>query len=90
MDLRAAARAAGVTGRQIAAVFGVSEPTVSRWLAGKWDIPTPYVRDLARLLNISPTAILPPPTRVPKRKRTPTDIRHRSDNHPTQVHKERE
>lgn len=61
MDLKSAATSAGLTGRQIAERLGVTPATVSRWLSRKVIVPSECVRDLADMLLVDPTEILPPP-----------------------------
>ena len=64
MDLRKVAASRGVSGRQIAAHMQVSHATVSRWLNRRVDVPPRHVRELASMLAIDPTDILPAPTRT--------------------------
>lgn len=60
MDLKEAARRAGVRGRDISDRFAVDPGTASRWLTRKLDVPTKHVRDLADMLKVNPVDILPP------------------------------
>lgn len=60
MDLKKAAKQAGIHGTDIAILFGVSNSTVSRWLNREVAVPSENVRDFAALLKIDPLDVLPP------------------------------
>lgn len=62
-NLRDAARERNLSGRQIAALLGVTPPTISRWFSRKVVVPAEYVGDLANLLGVDPMTILPPASR---------------------------
>ncbi len=59
MDLKDAARRAGLTGAQIARRFGIGKATASRWLGRQTPVPSRYVKEFATLLKISPDDVLP-------------------------------
>lgn len=60
MDLKKAAKQAGIHGIDIAMRFCVSNSTVSRWLNREVAVPSENVRDFAALLKIDPLDVLPP------------------------------
>lgn len=61
MDLIDAAKAAGIRGTQIAGSLGVGQATVSRWLHREVAVPSRFIRDFARLLQIGVEQVLPLP-----------------------------
>lgn len=61
MDLKQAAKRAGVPGYAIATQFRVAQSTVSRWLNRETPVPSENVREFAALLGIDPVDVLPPP-----------------------------
>lgn len=59
MDLKETASRVGVTGADIARFFGVAKTTASRWLNRQTPVPSRHVKDFAKMLKISPEAVLP-------------------------------
>lgn len=64
MDLKEAARRADLTGAEIARLLGVSEATVSRWLARKVVVPSKHIVDICLMLKVNANDILPPGQRL--------------------------
>lgn len=62
MNLKARAIEVGIRQTDIAAECGVSDSTVSAWLAGHRDIPSRYLVRLAGLLKLPVEELLPQPT----------------------------
>ena len=60
LNLKAVAVQRNLTGKAIAAAMDVSEFSVSRWLTRKQPIPDVRKRQLAELLGIDITDLLPP------------------------------
>ncbi len=60
LNLKAVAVQRNLTGKAIAAALQVSEFSVSRWLTRKQPIPDIRKRQLAELLGIDITDLLPP------------------------------
>ena len=61
MNLRASAITAGVRGRDLAARFGVSHQTVSKWLRRVAPVPDGIKRDFAAAIGVTVEDLLPEP-----------------------------
>lgn len=59
MSLKAILKEQGKTQAQLAALIGVSEPTVSRWVRGSSLIPTQMLRAVSRALGVPLELLVP-------------------------------
>lgn len=60
MNLKDAAKEAGLSGADIARKMGVTEATVSRWLSRRDAVSPKYIKKLAKLLRVDLAEVLPP------------------------------